>query len=94
MDYWIWSPDMGESEAEGRTVRSVAPGCAAEAWAELIDTKGDHTLSKGGTPTIHVKGPNGDVYRYTVGAQKSMDYWCKRIVSVRPELIPQPEGST
>lgn len=79
-EWLVWHPDGGEEEADGRRINASDAEYAAQRWAERYDSNGDGLLRNGDSEEIMVKGSDGVVTKFRVGAEPSVQYYARELL--------------
>ena len=89
MSEWIcWQPSLGETEAEGRTIRADDAEQAAERFGRWGDEESaDYNILKGRDAVVLVRRPPfGTIYTYIVSAETVPMYYA-RLVAPTPGAV-------
>ncbi len=64
--FTVWSPELGQTEADGRTVYAQFPAYAVEKWALLEDSRGEYSIVGGNEARVLVRAVGAEPVAYVV----------------------------
>lgn len=78
-EYEIREPARGD---EWGKIHAPDPGTAAERWAEREDA--EHKIASGQPVEVEVRGPDGNITRWTVSGEVVPQYSARMMLRARP----------